>query len=97
MGGSDSLLWDWTEACWADSARARASMRAAFLGGGGGGRTELMGAGVGSFGESRATAPGSGQKNNTWELQLRRVSKRTLGGEQKIKDNRQAGFKVLQE
>lgn len=50
------------ETCWADSARARANMRAAFLGGGGGGgavvgAVELMERGVRSFEESGATTP----------------------------------------
>lgn len=49
------------ETCWADSARARANMRAAFLGGGGGGAimgaVELRERGVRSFEESRATTP----------------------------------------
>lgn len=49
------------EACWADSARARANMRAAFLGGGGGGAErgakELREPGEGSFEESRAMTP----------------------------------------
>lgn len=50
------------ETCWADSARARANMRAAFLGGGGGGgavegAVELRERGVRSFEESGATTP----------------------------------------
>lgn len=43
------------ETCWADSAKARANMRAAFLGGGGGaveGAAELKERGVRSFAES---------------------------------------------
>ena len=45
------------ETCWADSAKARANMRAAFLGGGGGGgavegAAELKEQGVRSFAES---------------------------------------------
>lgn len=68
VGGWDweGLFWVRIEACWADSARARANMRAAFFGGGGGGRRdteeELRGPGE-AFGESRlATAPGRGTK-----------------------------------
>lgn len=54
------------ETCWADSARARANMRAAFLGGGGGGAimgaVELRERGVRSFEESGATTPGRNTK-----------------------------------
>lgn len=49
------------EACWADSARASASMRAAFFGGGGGGMRDTELTGTLPFGESRTTAPMDGQ------------------------------------
>lgn len=48
-------------ACWADSARASASMRAAFFGGGGGGTRDTVLTGTLPFGESKATAPTDGQ------------------------------------
>ncbi len=55
------------ETCWADSARARANMRAAFLGGGGGGgavvgAVELRERGVRSFDESGAKTSSSDTK-----------------------------------
>lgn len=52
------------ETCWADSARAKANMRAAFLGGGGGGAAvELMEHGVRSFEESGTTTPSRDTKH----------------------------------
>lgn len=61
VGGSEDRELDCMETCWADSARARANMRAAFLGGGGGGAEvaaeELRERGVRSFEESGATTP----------------------------------------
>lgn len=57
------------ETCWADSARARANMRAAFLGGGGGGwaevgTVELKERGVRSFEESGAMTPSRDTKTH---------------------------------
>lgn len=59
------------ETCWADSARARANMRAAFLGGGGGGgavvgAVELTERGGRSFKESGATAPSRDTKTRIY-------------------------------
>lgn len=49
------------ETCWADSVRAKANMRAAFLGGGGGGAevgaVDLRERGARSFEESRPMSP----------------------------------------
>ncbi len=61
VGGPEDCLWERIVACWADSARASASMRAAFFGGGGGGMRDTELTGTLPFGESRATAPTDGQ------------------------------------
>lgn len=72
VGSSEGLLWDKMAACCADSARARASMRAAFFGGGGGGRRDTELTGTGPCGESRTTAPEEGQNrgNGSWRRAL---------------------------
>lgn len=61
-GGPDALLRDNTVACWADSARARASRRAAFFGVGGGGSREAALTGGPPCQVSTATAPGRNKK-----------------------------------
>lgn len=55
--GSEDWVWHCMETCWADSARARANMRAEFLGGGGGGGAVVGAVELRSFEESGATTP----------------------------------------
>lgn len=71
VGGPEGRLWVKKLACWADSARARASMRAAFFGGGGGGRRDTELTGAGACEESIATAPGEGQNRKDHKLGIR--------------------------
>lgn len=80
------------ETCWADSARARANMRAAFLGGGGGGAEEsadeLRERRVRSFEESGATTPSRDTKTQgIYSMKNEEVREMTAAGR----------FKVLEE
>lgn len=67
VGGPEGSLWERMVACWADSARASASMRAAFFGGGGGGSRDTELTGTVPIGESRTTAPTDEQNRGNWK------------------------------